>query len=121
MMMTMTTTMTTMTTTMTTMTKKAKATMAGRIAELERRLIESEGAAASNSVELAELRRRATVAEATSEALRKELNSALEAKAGDRASQKDVMLRLSEMEREVEMEMHVLQFEGLIKQTLQSW
>lgn len=73
-----------------------------RVADLERRLLAAEGQAAMRGSELDEMRRRAVTAEATAAALRDELRRDVDEKAGGRHEKRELILRISEIETELQ-------------------
>ena len=82
--------------------ERSKAELSDKVEALETRLLASEGAAAAHEATLEEMRRRAVVAEAKAEALKKELKRDIRDVAQERHSQTEVLRRVSELEGELQ-------------------
>jgi hypothetical protein len=82
--------------------ERSKADLSDKVEALETRLLASEGAAAAHEATLEEMRRRAVVAEAKAEALKKELKRDIRDVAQERHSQAEVLRRVSELEGELQ-------------------
>jgi DNA repair exonuclease SbcCD ATPase subunit len=82
--------------------ERSKADLSDKVEALETRLLASEGAAAAHEATLEEMRRRAVVAEAKAEALKKELKRDIRDVAQERHSQAEILRRVSELEGELQ-------------------